>query len=233
MIADHDFKGKAGSSAVIALPRGLPTRRLAVVGLGKADSKPAAGFGEALATAAMAQKAKVMAAVLPLSRSSPRLSRRPWSRRLSWASRPTSVTSPTRRTTITSRRRSPKLELLGGASVSAIARGTTMAAGILRTRGLVASPPNYLTPATMAETAAGLAEKFPSLTLKVLEQDECAAMGMGAYLGVSQGAQPAQVHPPHVQPTLWRSGQEGRAGRQGPDLRLWWLQYQGGRGQHD
>ena len=188
VIADHDFKGKAGSSAVIALPRGLPTRRLAVVGLGKADSKPAAGFGEALATAAMAQKAKVMAAVLP---SEPELTEAQQATVVEAALLGLSPDKRYKSDAEDDDNKPPpltKLELLGGASVSAIARGTTMAAGILVTRGLVASPPNYLTPATMAETAAGLAEKFPSLTLKVLEQDECAAMGMGAYLGVSQGA---------------------------------------------
>ena len=75
-----------------------------------------------------------------------------------------------------------------------------MAAGILLTRGLVASPANYLTPTTMAETAQGLADAFPTLSLKVLEQDECAALGMGAYLGVSQGAiePPKFIHLTHT-----------------------------------
>ena len=44
----------------------------------------------------------------------------------------------------------------------------------------------------MAQTAAGLAKSFKTLSLKVLEKNECAALGMGAYLGVSQGA----IEPP-------------------------------------
>ena len=55
---------------------------------------------------------------------------------------------------------------------------------------MVASPPNYLTPTTMAETAQAIADDFDSVTLKVLERADCEAFeqGMGAYLGVSQGA---------------------------------------------
>ena len=69
VIADHEFKGKAGSSAVVALPRGSSARRLAVVGLGKADAKTGLAVGKKLGTAlasiAKDQKAKTMGVVLP------------------------------------------------------------------------------------------------------------------------------------------------------------------------
>jgi len=44
----------------------------------------------------------------------------------------------------------------------------------------------------MAAVAAGLADAFETMELTVLEKAECEAMGMGAYLGVSQGA----IEPP-------------------------------------
>ena len=69
LIADHEFTGKAGSSAVIGLPRSVSTvRRLAVVGLGKADKFKASGatkLGATLATMAKEQKSKLMGALLP------------------------------------------------------------------------------------------------------------------------------------------------------------------------
>ena len=70
VIADHEFKGKAGSSAVIALPKSMPARRLAVVGLGKADGFKASGaakLGAAVAQLAKDQKAKTMAVAMPVT----------------------------------------------------------------------------------------------------------------------------------------------------------------------
>jgi len=76
------------------------------------------------------------------------------------------------------------------------------AAGVLVTKGLVASPANYLTPTAMAQVAASLATEFDTLEVKVLEQAECEALGMGAYLGVSQGARepPKFIHLTYTPP---------------------------------
>jgi leucyl aminopeptidase len=60
-------------------------------------------------------------------------------------------------------------------------------AGVELARQLVASPPNHGTPQALAETAATLASAY-GLSLKVLERGDCAALGMGAYLGVAQGS---------------------------------------------
>ena len=70
LISDHDFKGAAGSSAVVSLPPGTSARRLAVVGLGEEkDYKQSSArkFGAAVATLVIGQKAKVVGAALPES----------------------------------------------------------------------------------------------------------------------------------------------------------------------
>ncbi|MEB3199123.1 MAG: leucyl aminopeptidase [Synechococcaceae cyanobacterium] len=59
--------------------------------------------------------------------------------------------------------------------------------GVELARQLVAAPPNVATPAHLAETAAELAEGH-GLELKLLERQDCEALGMGAYLGVAQGS---------------------------------------------
>ncbi|MFN9621230.1 MAG: leucyl aminopeptidase [Cyanobacteriota bacterium] len=69
----------------------------------------------------------------------------------------------------------------GLAAVDAVCAGVELA------RRLVASPPNHGTPAALAEEAATIAREH-GLTLKVLERDDCEALGMGAYLGVAQGS---------------------------------------------
>jgi len=60
-------------------------------------------------------------------------------------------------------------------------------AGVELARQLVAAPPNVLTPQALADTAADIAREF-GLELKVLERSDCEALGMGAYLGVTQGS---------------------------------------------
>jgi len=188
MIADQEFKGAAGSSAVLALPRGAAARRLAVVGLGKEDKFKTAGaakLGTALAAMAKAQKAKSMAVdtpalappLLQAALEATLLGLSPDTRYKSKADDDANKPPPL-----------ATLTMLGDASADVIGRARTLAAGVLLTRGLVGSPPNYLTPGTMAETAAALAEQFPALSLTVLEREDCEALGMGAYLGVAQGS---------------------------------------------
>ena len=60
-------------------------------------------------------------------------------------------------------------------------------AGVELARELVAAPPNVVTPAALADTAAGIARDH-GLELKVLERSDCEAKGMGAFLAVSQGS---------------------------------------------
>ena len=193
LIADHEFTGKAGSSAVIGLPRSVSTvRRLAVVGLGKADKFKASGatkLGATLATMAKEQKSKLMGALLP--------SESPLSAAHQQAlveAALLGLSPDTRYKSKDDEESKPppleKLELIGSdVSDAAIDRARKLSAGVLTTKGLVGSPANYLTPTTMAETAQGIAEAFPStMSLTVLEKDECEKRGMGAYLGVAQGA---------------------------------------------
>ena len=65
-----------------------------------------------------------------------------------------------------------------------IERALSTCAGVELARELVAAPPNVVTPAFLAETARELAQSF-GLTLKLLEREDCARLGMGAYLGVA------------------------------------------------
>ena len=51
----------------------------------------------------------------------------------------------------------------------------------------MAAPPNVVTPAALAESAATIARDF-GLQLKVLERADCEALGMGSYLAVAQGS---------------------------------------------
>lgn len=192
LITLYKFKGKAGSSAVISLPHGLSTHRLAILGLGQLDDfKPAGAgkLGETLSSIAKDHKATAMGVALPTDH--------PLSEQLQQTMVEHVLLGLSPDTRYKSKlddeeSKRPLLEvfeLLGiSASNRAISRGHKLASGVLLTRGLVNSPANYLTPSTMAATAAGLARDFPSLSLKVLEEPECAQMGMGSFLAVSKGS---------------------------------------------
>ena len=87
-------------------------------------------------------------------------------------------------------RRVPEaLELLGlpEQAASGLTPVAANCAGVDLARQLVAAPPNVVTPAALADTAAELARDY-GLELTVLERADCEARGMGAFLAVSQGS---------------------------------------------
>ncbi|CAI5967046.1 unnamed protein product [Closterium sp. NIES-64] len=70
-----------------------------------------------------------------------------------------------------------------------------LAAGIILTKQLVNAPPNVLTPAVLADVAVNLtAAHADVLNARILEKDECAALGMGSYLAVAEAS--AADNPP-------------------------------------
>jgi leucyl aminopeptidase len=85
--------------------------------------------------------------------------------------------------------RPQRISLLGlrEGAAEGLSQVASTCAGVELARQLVAAPPNVLTPQALADTAAGIARDF-GLELKVLERADCEALGMGAYLGVTQGS---------------------------------------------
>jgi len=67
--------------------------------------------------------------------------------------------------------------------------------GVEFARKLVAAPPNDLTPLEMSKKAMEIANEY-NLKIKVLEEDDCLNLGMGAYLAVAKGSnlKPKFIH---------------------------------------
>ena len=174
LVTDQEFKGAPGSTAVVALPRGSPARRLAIVGLGKQDKYKVPGarkFGEELAALAKAQKVKVMGALLPSDPAMTAVLQQAVEAALLGLSPDTRFKSAKD----ADENKPPpleKLELLGTLADGAVlGKARMVASGVLLTKSMVAAPANYLTPTSMAGTAAALADQFPkTLKLKVLEK---------------------------------------------------------------
>lgn len=78
--------------------------------------------------------------------------------------------------------------------LQAVAEGEAIASGMHLCRDLANQPPNVCTPAYLAEQAKVLAERFPNLTVEVLEEADMETLGMGALLAVGRGSgEPAKL----------------------------------------
>ena len=70
---------------------------------------------------------------------------------------------------------------------AAIATAQQICEGVIFARQWVAAPANSLNPVTLAAAVEELAQT-QGLELRILERDDCAALGMGAFLGVAQAS---------------------------------------------
>jgi leucyl aminopeptidase len=76
---------------------------------------------------------------------------------------------------------------------SGLLQGKAIAEGMDLAKQLGDLPGNLCTPAFLAEQAMALGQKYDSLVVKILEESDMSALGMGALLSVSRGSrQPAK-----------------------------------------
>ena len=185
-LKQQEFKGKPGDQLVIT-PLGAGLQRLVVLGLGDTDAIDTDSLRGAAARAAKAAIGCEGSLGLLL----------PWAgtdaaeaARISAEAVRLCLYKDQRFRKDADPRRIPEaLDLIGldPAAVSGFAAVNATCAGVELARELVAAPPNVVTPAALAETAAGIASDH-GLELKVLERSDCEAKGMGAFLAVSQGS---------------------------------------------
>ena len=70
----------------------------------------------------------------------------------------------------------------------AIAKAKQIVDGVILARELVSAPANIVTPITLAETAIAIASESEYFTVKILEQADCEALNMGAFLSVARAS---------------------------------------------
>lgn len=196
LIAEVEFKGKDNSSAVTRVGGGSAIRKIILVGLGKSESLSVDSLRRAAGTAAKVaskEKCKTLGIDLPVWNNDPDTTAQATAegielalfKDLRFKSDPEETGSPLER-----------VELLKlGDRQAAITRGLQIASGVNLARELVAAPSNMVTPMSMAETAEELAAEY-GLDLEILEQEDCANLGMGAFLGVAQASEmpPKFIH---------------------------------------
>ncbi|NMF64509.1 leucyl aminopeptidase [Brasilonema octagenarum] len=188
LIAEEEFKGKQGSTAVTRVGGGSPVRKIILVGLGKPEAFKLETLRRSVANVARLakkQKCKTLGISLPIWNNDPTQTAQALAEGVQlglyqdnrFKSEPEDKGPQVE-----------KVDLLGlGGQEAAISRANQIASGVFLARQLVAAPPNSVTPITMADTAADIASEH-GLQIEILEQEDCEKLGMGAFLGVAKAS---------------------------------------------
>lgn len=196
LIAEEEFKGKQGSSAVIRVGANTPVRKIILVGLGKPDALKLDTLRRSAAVAARLakkQKSKTLGMSLPIWNNDPTQTAQAIAEGVQLA------LYQDNRFKSEPEDKGPQVEtvdLLGlGGQEAAITRGNQISAGVFLARQLVAAPANAVTPISLAETAQQIASDH-GLQIEILEQEDCEKLGMGAFLGVAKASElpPKFIH---------------------------------------
>ncbi|MEP7208701.1 MAG: leucyl aminopeptidase [Casimicrobiaceae bacterium] len=197
IIRRGDMEGKLGSTLLLHNVRGTLADRVLLIGLGKERDFRDKEFHTAIrASVKLLNETGSYEAVLYLTEE--KVKRREVAWRVEHAvtvamesvyrfeqmkSTPTEVRRPLRKLTLSVPQRSD----LSAGEVAA-ARGLAISRGMELARDLGNMPGNLCTPAYLGERAEKLAEEYPELKATVLDREAIEALGMGAFLAVSNGS---------------------------------------------
>ncbi|MBW4657540.1 MAG: leucyl aminopeptidase [Drouetiella hepatica Uher 2000/2452] len=192
LIAEAEFKGKEGSSAVTRVGGGSSIRKIAIVGLGKAEPFKLDALRRAAAAAARLgkkEKVKTLGLSLPSWNGDTALTIQAIVEGIELALHQDSRFKSEEEKEL----KLEQIELLGfghegfANADEAIARARQISLGVILARELVSAPANIVTPLMMAEAAEAIAQEY-GLELQILEKADCEKLGMGAFLGVAQAS---------------------------------------------
>jgi leucyl aminopeptidase len=188
LIAETEFKGKEGSSAVTRVGSGSSVRKVILVGLGKPDTLKLENWRRAaagVARLAKKEKCKTLGIALPVWNNDPAATAQAIAEGVQLA------LFQDNRFKSEPEDKAPgveQVELLGnGSQDQAIARANQICSGVILARELVAAPANEVNSITMAQTAQAIASDH-GLEAEILESEDCEKLGMGAFLGVAQAS---------------------------------------------
>jgi leucyl aminopeptidase len=198
IIRRGDMEGKLGATLLLHNVRGTLADRVLLVGLGKErDFRDKEFRASVRAAVKLLNETGSYEAVIYLTEE--KVKRREVGWRVEHAvvvameavyrfdqmkSQPTEVRRPLRKLTLSVPQRS---DLAAGEK--AAARGMAIAHGMELARDLGNLPGNVCTPRYLGERAQELGRQFPALKVQVLERAEIEALGMGAFLSVTNGSE--------------------------------------------
>lgn len=192
LIAEGEFKAEAGSSVGGRVGGTSPIRKVLLVGLGDPSKATTDTWRKAGAQAVRwgnQQKCKTLAIACPVYNGDKPLTAQTLAEGILLASHQDKrfrSQSPNGKNADPTVSQVELLELEDQSS--AIATAQTIVKGVILARELVSAPANIVTPSKLAETAQEIAQACPLLSVEILEREDCAKLGMGAFLGVAQAS---------------------------------------------
>jgi len=196
LIAETEFKGKEGSSAVTRVGGGSSVRKAILVGVGKPDALNLESWRRAAAVVARLakkEKCKTLGISLPVWNNDPAATAQAIAEGVQLALFQDNrfKSEPEDKGPVVE-----QVDLLGlSGQDEAITRAAQICSGVILARELVAAPANAVNPVTMAQTAQAIATEH-GLAVEILEREDCEKLGMGAFLGVAQASElpPKFIH---------------------------------------
>jgi len=196
-----DISGKNGETVLINVIPGSDIERILLVGLG--ENKPLSGknYRKALSAAINSlKKPHIKSVVCTLAECAVETYGRQWKTRqiaevfndavyqFTATKSDKETESKIQKIAITA----PENEL--AAAEAGLIQGKAIAEGVDLTKYLGDLPGNICTPTFLAEQAVELGKKYDKLAVKILEESDLQALGMGSFLSVSRGSrQPAKL----------------------------------------
>ncbi|MDB9527066.1 leucyl aminopeptidase [Oscillatoria sp. CS-180] len=188
LIDEVEFKAAADTHATIRVGNSGPFRKLILLGLGKQEDlslETMRRAGAAAARLSKKEKCKVLGISLPVWNDNAALTTQAIAEGALLALHEDNrfkSEAEDKQFTL------DRIEIIGFPNEApALARAQQVADGVILARELVAAPPNVVTPAKLAETAEDIAQQH-SIEVEILDREACMALGMGAFLGVSQAS---------------------------------------------
>lgn len=201
LVAETEFKGKAGSTVSARVGGNAPIRKVLLIGLGNPTKATEDTWRVAAAQAAKwanQAKCKTLALSFPSYNCDERCTAQILSEGMILGLHQDKRFKSEERGKSGETLEQIDLLELGSADVKhGIDLAQQVCSGVILARELVSAPANLVTPTTLAETALAIAKDYSdTISVEILEKSQCEALGMGAFLGVAQASElpPKFIH---------------------------------------
>jgi len=190
LITEAEFTGEAGASVSGRVGIDYAIRKVILIGLGEPAKATADGWRKAAAAAvkwASKEKVKTLALAFPAYNQDVSLTTQAIAEGVLLAAHQ-DKRFKSKNTNPSFLEQVEILEIDPQLADPAIAKAQQIVDGVILARELVSAPANIVTPITLAETAEAIASESDHFTVKILEQADCEALNMGAFLGVARAS---------------------------------------------
>jgi len=203
-----DLSGKTGATTLLHDLPGVTAPRVLVVGLGDAARFGVPQYLKAVGDAVRALKAgAARSALFTLSEVAVK------DRDAAWAIRQAVIAADHaayRYTATLGKKKADDAGLaqlaIAGEDAQALAQGQAIAAGVEFARELGNLPPNYCTPAYLAEVGVKFAGEHDGAEAEILDETQMEALGMGSLLAVARGS----ANRPRLVVLKWSNGGDAK-----------------------